>query len=228
MSPRLIDLTGERFGRWTVLVMHPERCHGRALWLCRCDCGTERAVRGKDLRNGKSISCGCSKRIDLVGKRFGRWKVVAFHTERRRWGNSVTACWLCRCNCGVERVVAGSELRRGRSRSCGCLQREAARKHNTTHGMSKTPIYRRWCGILRRCLDPNHPAYDYYGGRDVPITVCEYYRDFTNFFADMGDAPSDGLSIDRIDNDRGYEPGNLQWATASEQIRNRRKTRPNE
>jgi hypothetical protein len=226
---KFLDLTGMKFGHWLVVAVHPERYRDGnsvyVLWDCVCRCGTKRAVRGKDLRNGKSTGCGgCSKRIDLVGQRFDRLKVLALHPERRRWGNSVTACWLCRYDCGVESVVAGSELRRGRTRSCGCLQRENQRKSVTTHGMSKTRIYRRWCGMLARCRNPNHPAYAYYGGRDdVPITVCEYYCDFVNWFADIGYQLDDNhLSQDRINNDRGYEPGNLCCADAATQLRNRR------
>jgi hypothetical protein len=88
--------------------------------------------------------------------------------------------------------------------------------------MSKTRIYARFIAMKQRCQNPNHLAYDNYGGReDAPILVCEYYCDFQNWFADVGDAP-EGMWLDRIDNDRGYEPGNIRWAPPSVQVRNRR------
>src|SRR5215470_2191476 len=105
MWSKLIDVTGKRFGRWTVLALHPERTRRQATWLCRCDCGTERIVCGAALRNGHSASCGdCIRRgpqtIDLVGKRFGRWTVLAMHPERRHYTHAVRVVWLCRCDCG--------------------------------------------------------------------------------------------------------------------------------
>ena len=91
------------------------------------------------------------------------------------------------------------------------------------HGMSKTRMYRRHCSMLQRCFNPNATGYAYYGGRDPdPVTVCDYYCDFVNWFADWG-VPGDGLSMDRINNDRGYEPGNLRWADAAMQVANRRR-----
>jgi len=214
---KLIDLTGKRFGRWTVLAMHPKRCHGHVRWLCRCDCGTERVVLGKDLRTGRSISCACSKRIDLVGKRFGRWKVIAPHPKRYWRGRA--AGWVCRCSCGVERVVLGFSLRRGESTSCGCAQREMITKRVTTHGLSNSRVYCIWENMKQRCLNPNSPNYSYYGGRG--ITVPEEWCPFVNFFAVVGHAPP-GKSLDRPDNDRSYGPGNWRWATPKQQRANQR------
>jgi hypothetical protein len=88
------------------------------------------------------------------------------------------------------------------------------------HGMKRTPVYRAWTNMLERCTNPKNPQWDRYGGRG--ITVCERWRDFRNFYADMGDRP-DGLTLDRWpDNDRGYEPGNVRWATRKQQQRNTR------
>jgi hypothetical protein len=153
--------------------------------------------------------------IDLSGRQFGRWTVVAIHPERHR-GH---VRWFCRCQCDTERVVVGDSLHQGISQSCGCLAREKTIKRNTTHGLSKTRAYSVWTGMLQRCLNPRHRAYAFYGGRG--ITVCERWLIFENFFADMGEPP-EGRTLDRHNNDLGYRKANCHWATRAEQIANRR------
>ena len=160
-----------------------------------------------------------SKLIDLTGKRFGRWTVLAMHPERYCWKGGRAALWLCRCDCGTERVVFGTSLRLGKSKSCGSLSRELARKRLTKHGMYKTRAYSCLASMLDCCFNPNNAGYCYYGGRG--IAVCEDWPSFENFYADMGDPPP-GMSLDRINNDDNYEPDNCRWATASGQVANRR------
>jgi hypothetical protein len=164
--------------------------------------------------------------INITGKQFGLWRVLAIHPERVRHGRArraVSVLWLCRCECGTERLVFGTNLRRGLSTSCGCRKDEKTRERNARHGHAYrgkvTSAYSRWVTMLQRCFNPNHKDYHLYGGRGV--TVCERWLDFVNFLADMGEPPP-GLSLDRINVNGDYEPNNCRWATASEQARNRR------
>lgn len=155
---------------------------------------------------------------DLTGKRFGRLTVLEFSACRANGAH-----WLCRCECGNETVVGSVHLGNGHSQSCGCFGREQRLVANTTHGMSNTPEFRSWAHTLSRCYNTRVAKYPRYGGRG--IQVCDRWRiSFEAFFADMGPKPSPRHSIERIDNDGNYEPGNCVWATAPEQSRNKSNT----
>jgi hypothetical protein len=151
------------------------------------------------------------KPIDLSGRRFGRWRVVGYAGNRQ---------WRCICDCGTHRIVYGEALRTSRSKSCGCLRRELSKQRLTTHGMTNTRAHRIWIAMRQRCFNERNYKYADYGGRG--ITVHESWcRSFEAFFADMGPCPP-GYSIDRIDNDGDYEPGNTKWSTCSDQRKNQR------
>lgn len=122
--------------------------------------------------------------------------------------------YACRCHCGTEFVAEGDKVKRGHTRSCGCMS------ESRKHGMVSASEYGIWAAMKRRCLNENSPAYPDYGGRG--ITVCERWMDFRNFYNDMGDRPSEEHEIDRRDNSKGYSPDNCYWATVPEQSRNRR------
>lgn len=155
--------------------------------------------------------------IDLTNSRFGRLIVLSFGGQTR-YRN---AKWNCLCECGTSIVVSSGNLRNGNTKSCGCLQRDRVIEISTTHGKCYSSVYHTWVSMKQRCFDSAVHHYKYYGGRG--ITVCDrWLNSFENFYADMGDKPSPDHSIDRKNNYGNYEPSNCRWATATDQMHNRR------
>lgn len=153
--------------------------------------------------------------LDLSGHRFGRLVVYRRITGAR----SGRVTWECACDCGATANATTGDLRSGNTASCGCLRREVAAARVRTHGMTETPAYRAWTNMIIRTSRTSGPSWRTYGARG--IGVCERWRTFEAFYADMGDPPP-SYSLDRIDNDRGYEPGNCRWADDLTQGQNRR------
>lgn len=160
------------------------------------------------------------QRYDLTGKVFNR--LTALHPGANR--KNITT-WVCKCECGVVKEFATSDILRGHSKSCGCYNRERVKTNCKTHGdtcgRQITAEYRIWCNMKERCTNKHQARYADYGGRG--ITVCEsWLESFSAFLNDMGRKPSKRHSIDRIDNNQGYNPSNCRWATPTQQSRNSR------
>ena len=156
---------------------------------------------------------------NLSGVKFGRLTAVALHDERP------SVYWTCRCDCGKDKSVRSDHLLQGRIQSCGCLALERLIARAVKHGDARTGKvtreHRCWQSMIRRCGDPFATDFGRYGGRG--ISVCDQWQRYEHFLSDMGRCPY-GRTLDRIDNDGNYEPGNCRWATPKQQSRNRRST----
>lgn len=166
-------------------------------------------------------------KIDLTGQRFGRLTVV--HDTRKRRQSYVV--WLCRCDCGGITEVTSGNLRGGITRSCGCLHAEASLENikgvrpKPVHGLSNHRLHRIWHGMKTRCYNPNNKDFKDYGARGIKICSA-WLSDFQAFYEwAVNNGYEESLTIDRIDVNGDYEPGNCKWATRAEQSRNQRRTK---
>lgn len=163
-------------------------------------------------------------RLDLTGKKIpgSLWTVIDRNFDQTRKPTDRGVFWNCVCECGQKRVIKTGNLVYGLSKSCGCRVPALTSKAKTVHGKSRTQIYRCWINMKCRCTLPGHTEWINYGGRG--ITVCPQWMDsFETFYADVGDPPSKKHTLDRINVDGNYEPGNVRWATRAEQALNKRK-----
>jgi hypothetical protein len=228
---KLIDLTGQKFGRLTVTARDVGPSNRRTYWRCQCECGQVKTVEVSHLKSGDVKSCGCLKSehalaniangMSRAGVRnkvrqqqrleantvIGAWTLInEFEKDAQLW-------WKVRCVCGTEKSMRQSLLTyKNGSRSCGCQ----VPKH-TTHGLSSSPEYRSYDHARGRCQNPNNDNYADYGDRGIEFR----FGSFEEFYAELGPRPQ-GTSVDRIDVNGHYEPGNVRWATPKQQQNNRR------
>jgi hypothetical protein len=163
------------------------------------------------------------RRANLLGQRFGKLQVTQCAGPVRLRKGSIRIMWVCLCDCGKEKLIGTEYLRLGTSRSCGCQRgMRVAPAVDPTHRRSAERLA--WTNMKRRCTNQKSPRFKDWGGRG--ITVCDRWaKSFEAFLLDVGPRPSAMHSIDRIENDKNYEPGNVRWATKSQQIANRRPIR---
>lgn len=157
------------------------------------------------------------KTYDLTGQKFGRLTVLKCTGQDKHHDNT----FLCKCDCGNEKIVAGYRLKNGHTQSCGCYNREVTSEYFTKHGLSTEPLYFVWKAMIARCENPENPNYFRYGERG--ISVCDEWHDVETFYKWALEGYEEGLEIDRVNNDGGYSPDNCKWSTRSEQLRNTRR-----
>lgn len=218
ISHRRNDLTGKKFNSLYVLGLYENR-KGVLIWKCKCDCGNTVCVSGSNLKYGHTKTCGCNNGkhsnnfIDLTGKRFGRL-VVLFEYEKI----DKKIKWFCKCDCGNTVIAIGDNLRRNHIVSCGCKK-----KSEKINGESSERIYKEWYTMLRRCGKNYYQSKHYF---DRNITVCKEWEEYKNFKEwAMSNGYDDKLTLDRIDNDKGYYPENCRWSTWKQQQNNKRNNR---
>lgn len=162
------------------------------------------------------------KKINLEGKRFNRL-LVGKQKGTLSNGKGRVKAWMCLCDCGEETIVSTSHIISGHTKSCGCLISEKFVGSSKTHGLSKHEFYKIWSDMMTRCFSDKCKSFKNYGGRG--ISVCEEWKDIAKFIKyiedNLGDMPYK-YTLDRIDNDGNYEPGNIRWASYKTQINNRR------
>ena len=223
------DLTGQKFNRLMVLGLagyfphSPKSKKFEATWFAECECNKSILVPGHSLVSGNTKSCGCHKKAvstpDMTNQRFGRLLVI------REVDNSNFkarfAMWECLCDCGNIIITQGSALRSGHTTSCGCYKNDLSKERATKHGYSQDRLYQTWADMKTRCNNPNHKSFHHYGGRGI-----SYFQEWNEFEPFRVYALSigydDSLTIERIDVNGNYAPGNIKFIPLNEQIRNRR------
>lgn len=234
--PKPIDLTGQKFGRLSVIGRTPNNKAGRTMWKCRCDCGNERVVMGKSLRNGHTQSCGCLNKevvsnsclVDRVGQRFGRLVVISRGADYIAPNGKKHVRWRCLCDCGNESEVDACQLTGGRTKSCGCLHNDNLQAGNIKHGGSHDRLYKVYSNMKNRCYNKNSSDYQYYGARGIKI-CAEWLNAYATFkywaYANGYDdnAASGICTIDRVNVDGDYEPQNCRWVNMSVQSKKPKK-----
>lgn len=221
------------------MIQKSKTIKGDIYWLCRCDCGNTKEIKGHSLRSGITKSCGCLglERLienckaknqssisdaDVTGKRFG--KLVALEY----CGKDEHRCKIfkCLCDCGKETIVRKSRLINGTTKSCGCLSSEVWSNMNHKHGYATHNRYNRlyaiWSHMINRCHNKNNPAYARYGARG--IVVCDEWKNNVDLFMEWAEnnGYSDDLSLDRKNNNEGYSPSNCRWVDDITQGNNKR------
>ena len=219
---------GEKFGKLIILEFKSgDYKNGNRIRVkskCKCDCGFVKWIDWGHLKRGAINSCGCLKDPNvIIGQEFGGFtvlEIIPHHYNNQ--GMRILTKAKCECKCGTIKTVNVNNLQAGNTISCGCIGRENIKRAATKHGLSSNPIYTLWHQINNRCYNKNTDAYKDYGGRGIVNYWKDNVSEFAEYiFKELGPRPSKKHSLDRINNDGDYEPGNLRWATYKQQANNK-------
>lgn len=209
------NLIGKRFGSLLV-VEKTKDSNGKTSWVCECDCGNKVIISNSYLQSGNKTHCGCKRKGNITGQRFGRLVALEM-VGNDKYGIKL---WKCKCDCGNEKIVTYTHLKRGMIKSCGCLHAT----QNYVHGLNGSRLQGIYYKMLYRCNNPKCENYADYGGRGIKI--CDEWlgdNGFKNFYEwAFSNRYTEKLTLDRKDNDKGYSPDNCRWVDAFVQENNRR------
>lgn len=224
-----IDLTGQKFGRLTVIkkgrIDITKSGHKIQRWICKCDCGNTEEIIGNNLRKGVAIKCKECQKPNLVGQRFNHFLVLSRSEDKIRKNGKHIVQWKCQCDCGNIRYLSTTELKSNKCKSCGCMHDYYSRINNTQHGDSHQRLYNIWLGMKARCFNEKDYHYKWYGGRGISMDKqwVNNYKSFKEWALSNG--YNDKLTIDRINPNGNYEPLNCRWVDMKVQSNNRRNNR---
>lgn len=219
---------GEKFGKLTILGFIPgDYKNNKIIHIkanCKCDCGIIKLVDWDHLKRGEINSCGCLRDPAVtIGQKFGGFtvlEIIPHHYNKQ--GIRIFTKAKCECECGTVKTINVNNLQAGNTISCGCIGRKNLIKASTKHGLSYNPIYNTWHLINNRCYNQKAKQYKNYGGRGINNFWRTDPSGFVKYILqELGPKPSKKYSLDRINNDGNYEPGNLRWATAKQQANNK-------